>query len=296
VIDTVLMPGALGATNWGMLSGDPKKGMAYVISGELPSIIRMAVAQPLVATGATPFERGQSIYSSTCAGCHGPDRRGSESFPSLVDITQRLPRDAIQQVVQRGRGHMPAFPHVREAYMADMMAFLANDHSAGPPRAAPNGKANPANPPIPRWRSDYGLMTSLTTKNPVIRPPWSQVTAYDLNTGDIVWQRPIGTDRNYKAAIDGPTGLFGRVGSALTAGGLMFVATGRDRTLHALDLKTGKTVWTGSLPAEPAGLPSVYAAGGRQFILVPAANSRPPAPGEPPARNAFVAFALPATR
>ena len=138
-------------------------------------------------------------------------------------------------------------------------------------------------------------MTSLTTKNPMIKPPWSQVTAYDLNTGDIIWQRPIGNDPNYKGPANGPTGLFGRVGSALTEGGLMFVATGRDRTLHALDLKTGKTLWTGALPAEAAGLPSVYATGGRQFILVPAANSRAGGAGDSQAHNAFVAFALPAT-
>lgn len=76
----------------------------------------------------------------------------------------------------------------------------------------------------------------------------------------------------------------------LTATGLMFVATGRDQTLHALDTRTGKTLWTAPLPAQAAGLPAVYAVKGRQFVLVPAANG--PGFGGTAGRNAFVAFAL----
>jgi quinoprotein glucose dehydrogenase len=290
-IETVQMPGALGATNWGMLSGDPKRGMAYVISSEMPSIIKLAISQPIVPVGMKPYERGQSIFAQACAACHGADRKGNDVYPSLIDVTKRLPRDYISQTIARGRGHMPQFPQIRGAIMTDVIAYLSDDvNAAYDPLTMPE-RSNPTLAPVKRWRSDYGLMTSPTTRNPIIKPPWSQVTAYDMNTGAIVWQRPIGNDPTYKGKFDGPTGLFGRIGSALTASGLMFVATGRDQTLHALDLRTGKTLWTGALPAQATGLPSIYAVKGRQFVLVPAASG-PGATGEK-GHNAFVAFALP---
>ncbi len=283
------MPGALGAANWGMLSGDPKRGMAYVISAELPSIIRLALARPIVPTGATPYERGKSIFMQACQGCHGADRKGNDVYPSLVDVTRRLPRETMTATIMSGRGHMPQFPAIRTSLMRDMLAFLGDDVNAPNDAAGPSG-AKPT-PAVPRWRSDYGLMFSPTTHNPIVKLPWSQVTAYDLNTGEIAWQRPIGNDPGYTGPKKGDTGLFGRVGSALTATGLLFVATGRDQTLHALDTSTGKTLWTAPLPAQATGLLSIYAVKGREYVLVPAASG--PGYSGSKGHNGFVAFALP---
>ena len=292
--DTIQFPGALGATNWGMLSGDPTRGFAYVVSGELPSIIKLATSQPIVPVGIKPYERGASIYKQACAACHGPDRSGNDSMPTLIDITKRTTREVIQQTVQRGRGHMPQFPQIRAALMTDLMAFLSDDPNAAYDLLAVPERSNPAATQVKRWRSDYGLMFSPSTRNPIIKPPWAQITAYDLNSGKIAWQRPIGDDPNYAGPRNGPTGLFGKVGTVLTASGLLFAATGRDQTLHALDSRSGKMLWTAPLPAQAAGLPAVYAVRGRQFLLVPAASG-PGFKGEP-GRNAFVAFALPAKK
>jgi len=298
VIDTVQMPGNIGATNWGMLTGDPKTGMAYVISTDVPSIIKLQQVSRIVAQGATPYERGKAIYAQVCSACHGAERQGSDGAPSLLGVSTRLAPDVVSGVVQRGRGHMPAFPQVSGPAMGELMAYLAenrNARGASAPESAAGAVKVEAQPA--RWRTDYGYVISRTTGNPMIKPPWSQVTAYDMNTGEIAWQRPIGDDPDYKGPRNGPTGSApARIGSALTASGLMFVATAKDRTLHALDSRTGKTLWTGALPGTPAGLPSIYAAGGRQFVLVPAASSRPAAPGQAsPLRNAFVAYALPRT-
>ncbi|WP_165842981.1 PQQ-binding-like beta-propeller repeat protein [Phenylobacterium deserti] len=301
--DVVQMPGNLGATNWGMLFANPKKGMAYVISTDIPSIIKLTQADPRTITyGATPLARGDSIYLKNCALCHGFDRNGSETAPSLVNISERLTPEQMASVINQGRGHMPAFPWVAGSTMTDILAYLVNDRSADGRLVKQAAAAYPEKPEQAeadrRWRTDYGYVLSKTTSNPMIKPPWSQLTAYDLNTGDIVWQRPIGTDTKHPRSKDGPTGLApARVGSLITASGLIFVGTGRDQTLHAIEANSGKTVWTSPLPGAAAGLPSMYSVRGRQFLLVPAASSRPStAPGQGPTRNAFVAYALPAGR
>ena len=47
----------------------------------------------------------------------------------------------------------------------------------------------------------------------------------------------------------------------------MFHAGG-DGKLRAYDSETGKVLWTGALPAGSQGIPAMYEAGGRQYLLV----------------------------
>ena len=106
-----------------------------------------------------------------------------------------------------------------------------------------------------------------------IGPPWSEITAYDLNTGNIKWRIPAGqVNAPPELGIPANTGShFPRSGPLVTAGGLLFVATGSDKKLRAYDRDTGKEVWSRDLPATSEGMPATYEVNGRQFIVVPVA-------------------------
>jgi quinoprotein glucose dehydrogenase len=150
-----------------------------------------------------------------------------------------------------------------------------------------------------RFTSPYDFMFTSTYLSP-IGPPWSEIVAYDLNTGDVKWRVPHGSvAAPAELGIPADSGAhWPRGGLLLTGGGLLFAASGSDKTLRAYDRKTGKVVWTFPLPAASDGVPASYEAGGRQFILVPvaAANGWNPArfPTLPPApEGAYIAFALP---
>jgi quinoprotein glucose dehydrogenase len=83
----------------------------------------------------------------------------------------------------------------------------------------------------------------------------------------------------------------------VTAGGLLFIASGPDRTVHALDKDTGKTLWESELDANPDGIPAVYEVGGREYVAFYAAVSGEKEsvtykPGKPGAQGYYV-FALP---
>jgi quinoprotein glucose dehydrogenase len=135
----------------------------------------------------------------------------------------------------------------------------------------------------------------------IIGPPWSQLTAYDLNTGRILWQIPHGG-----VAALGDTGkntgsVAPRGGVVVTGGGLVFSGSPSDRKFRAYDQDTGKVLWEYDLPGAPEGVPAVYQVDGREFIAVPtgggsvfqprAAANRPlPAAGP----GQYVVFALPA--
>ena len=92
--------------------------------------------------------------------------------------------------------------------------------------------------PEVRYNSGYGLGGSVT------RPPWSTLTAYDLNKGTIKWQVPAGDDPVMAAQGIHNTGARGlRVGLVPTVTGIIFMVGG-DYKIHAYDEDNGKEIWT----------------------------------------------------
>jgi len=154
-----------------------------------------------------------------------------------------------------------------------------------------------------RYKSPFGFMV---TNNGLIaiKPPWTTFTAYDLNTGKIKWQIPLGEVPELAARGITDTGShFPKVGPVVTAGGLIFTGT-RDRYIRALDEDTGKELWKTEMEAGVEGMPAIYEIGGREYVVYCAA-ARSTAhthavPGHPaatdPVAGAYVAFALPAEK
>jgi quinoprotein glucose dehydrogenase len=152
--------------------------------------------------------------------------------------------------------------------------------------------------PPSRYMSDYGVMASAT------KPPYTTITAYDLNSGDIKWQVPNG-DHAPTIAAGGPTntgGLGARNGMVVTKSGLVFHAGG-DGKFRAYDDETGRVLWTGTFAGNAPGVPVSYEAKGRQYVVMisnlsgsgsqagsaaDAAGSPTPAPP-----SGMIAFALP---
>ena len=130
-------------------------------------------------------------------------------------------------------------------------------------------------------------------------PPWSTLTAYDLNTGTIAWQVPNGGVTELEAQGHNDTGArLPRGGPVVTAGGLIFAATASDHKVRAYDQDTGKVLWTYDLPTGSDGVPAVYEAGGREYIAFCVAGGegyqspREPAGAAQP-MNSYMVFALP---
>ncbi|HTA47546.1 MAG TPA: pyrroloquinoline quinone-dependent dehydrogenase [Bryobacteraceae bacterium] len=132
-------------------------------------------------------------------------------------------------------------------------------------------------------------------------PPWSTLTAYDLNSGTIRWQVPNGGVTALEKEGHGDTGARDpRGGPVVTAGGLLFAATASDHKIRAYDEDTGKVLWEYEAPTGSDGVPAVYEVAGREYIAFCVAGGdglnlggrgRGPA-SEPPA-SAYMVFALP---
>jgi quinoprotein glucose dehydrogenase len=113
----------------------------------------------------------------------------------------------------------------------------------------------------------YGWVDEATGLPP-IGPPWSQLTAYDLNAGTILWQVPNGDSLDLVArGIHGTGSRGARAGMIVTAGGLMFIGT-PDHKLRAYDADTGQVVWERDMGGPINGVPATYELGGRQYLAV----------------------------
>ena len=136
----------------------------------------------------------------------------------------------------------------------------------------------------------------------IVNPPYTTLTAYDLNSGTIKWQIGLGDDlRLVEQGITG-TGTAATVkGGIIPTGDRTAVRHGRRpqgprvRQQHRqadLELAAGRPTTSGS--------PSMYELGGRQYLLVTAsaADGRSGARGAPSGTPApptgIVVYALPA--
>jgi quinoprotein glucose dehydrogenase len=126
----------------------------------------------------------------------------------------------------------------------------------------------------------------------IISPPYTTLTAYDLNRGTIKWQIGLGDDlRLVDQGIKGTgTAATTKGGMILTATGLLFV-TAADRKVHVYDSASGQQISELPLGGTTSGAPSMYELNGRQYLLVTANAAGPGGPGTPPA--GVVAYALP---
>jgi quinoprotein glucose dehydrogenase len=300
---TIEMPGHNGGANWGGAAVDPSAGLLYVQSKELPTYIKLDTHMPrggamAVVGAATPGQPGAAVYSQNCAGCHGADRAGQAgAFPSLVDVTKRLTADQIKTTVTGGQGRMPAFSQLSPRDLDALLAYLGDPGAVSLPHADRSYDAliPLADPNAPQrfWAPVDFLFTS--NRLSAIGPPWSQLTAYDLNTGAIKWQVPLGEVSTLAAQGHTNTGShFPRGGVAATAGGLLFSATTSDRKFRAYDRDTGKVIWETSLPEGAEAVPAVYEVNGREYVVICVAAGNGMMNG-PAAERAgvYIAYALP---
>ena len=127
---------------------------------------------------------------------------------------------------------------------------------------------------------------------PCTAPPWSTLAAVDLQSGEILWQKPFGTLENLapwpiSKLIKGGVEMGGPM---ITASGLVFIAASFDGQFRAFDVSNGEELWSAELPTSGNAVPMSYVSGGRQFVVI-AAGGHWAAPTD--ASDHLIAYALP---
>jgi quinoprotein glucose dehydrogenase len=273
--DTVEMPGNNGGGNWGSGAVDPSTGTVYIESKNAPSMIKLEAHQPKRPMSGSPETDGKILYIQNCQTCHTAELTGQPpSIPSLVNVVSRISADRVKSTIQNGASPMPAFTSLSDKEVDALVAYLSDPSKAHVPPDVVALLSTPRPPPPPpppgtppqRYWTGYGYMNS-SDGLPANKPPWSTLTAYDLNKGTIRWQIPLGGVTELIAKGIKDTGSFWpRGGVVVTAGGLIFSGTISDATIRAYDKDSGKVLWEQVMPAGPEGIPAVFEVNGREYL------------------------------
>jgi quinoprotein glucose dehydrogenase len=151
-----------------------------------------------------------------------------------------------------------------------MAGLRDHDPKSGPAMA--NGQGNRVDPDGPYEGYPGGGRFSVkgpgTQQLPCQQPPWGELAAMDVNTGQIAWRVRLGvTDSLPEGKRD--TGRPGNGGAISTAAGLVFVGATDDARFRAFDARNGKELWTVKLGGAAEATPITYEGrDGRQYVAI----------------------------
>ncbi len=152
----------------------------------------------------------------------------------------------------------------------------------------------------PQAEAPYGIRVNAGWRVPLTgllckEPPYGGIAAIDLNTREMIWDRPFGTARK-----NGPFGIPSMLpfdigtpnngGGVITASGLFFIGAATDDLFRAIDVETGERLWEAELPAGGQATPMTFEARGKQFVVINAGGHDFM---ETPIGDYFIAYALP---
>jgi quinoprotein glucose dehydrogenase len=175
-----------------------------------------------------------------------------------------------------------------------------------PPAEPPSGLGPPGGLGAPGGLGSRRSGTFLQGSIPLIKPPYDRITAYDMNTGEMLWQKTHGTTgdniRNNPALAGVEDierlGSYGRIFiGTLTTGSMVIAGEGATHTnsngdtvalLRAYDKTTGADIQGNvEIPAKQTGSPMTFMHNGKQYIVLAVSHEGANAGGE------LIAYTLP---
>ena len=200
--------------------------------------------------------------------------------------------DPVHQIVIVNSSHVLNYNRLIPRKLADIMGLKpvakpSYENVAGPVAQAGTPYAVSVSP----------FLSPLLT--PCNQPPYGTISAVDLNTRKLLWQKPFGTMRDsgpllLRTGLPIPMGVPNIGGAVITASGLAFIGATQEHMFHAYDIHSGKELWKGRLPAGGNANPVSYwsTPSGRQFIVIAAGGHGGILSGY---SDQLIAYALPHT-
>ncbi len=274
--------GLHGGGEWTGACVDAPTGRLYVSANHLAWTISVYRDDDPPDDPKAAKTRGQLVFETACASCHGTNRIGFGTAPPLRGLRHHLNDEAVIKLIKTGRNLMPAQPDMSEADLKVLVDFLMLRDRPLPPAGPKPDRPRYSFNGYPKFLDQGGY--------PANKAPWGTLHCIDLNTGRLLWSVPLGEHEELTAQGVKGTGTENFGGAIVTAGGLVFCAGTRDSKIRAFDKDTGEELWSAKLPWVGTAAPATYEVKGRQFLVIPATGG-----GKlgTPTGDAYVAFALP---
>ncbi|HSJ66097.1 MAG TPA: PQQ-binding-like beta-propeller repeat protein [Anditalea sp.] len=285
---TIIFPGFDGGAEWGGPAVDPQSNILYVNANEMPWILQMWDAEPESSSAESHLEAGKSLYRQHCMVCHGEDRKGTDTNPSIVNAHLNYNQESLRDLINTGRRMMPSFQHLNVNEKNAIISYVGNVKELQEKPFINESSPIEEFRKLPYNISGYNKFKS-KEGYPAIAPPWGTLTAINLNTGEHVWKSTLGVDKEMEEMGAEETGTENYGGPVVTAGGVLFIAATRDNMFRAFNKKTGELLWEAELPASGFATPATYQINGKQYVVIACGGGKLGTKSG----DAYVAFSLP---
>jgi quinoprotein glucose dehydrogenase len=271
-----------GGAEWTGACIDADTGRLYVTANHMGWAITVFRDDDPPDDPKAPKTRGHAVYETTCAQCHGANRRGMGFSPPLRGLRHRLSDEAVTNLIRTGKNAMPAQSQMSDDDLKALLDFLMLRDRPLPPAPPKPERPVYSYAGYPKFYDHEGY--------PANKPPWGTLNCIDLNTGKLMWKVPLGEYPELTARGVPTTGTENYGGAIVTAGGLVFCSGTRDHKIRAFGKDTGAELWSARLPWVGNAPPATYQVNGRQFVVIAATGGNKLGT---PYGDAYVAFALP---
>jgi quinoprotein glucose dehydrogenase len=263
--------GLQGGAEWPGAAADPRNGILYVTSNELPWLVRTNLLDTRSTRASVAQVPGDALYQAACAECHQAtgggthetEHQGNLHYPVLNGLTALRSQETLTSKAEFDLQHQ-GLKLKREINRGDLETlygyFSALDKAADRDRAF--------------TVSGFWQVLLDDQGRPGSKPPWGQLTAIDLNTGRKRWQVPFGAYENLIRNGSPVKGQRNTGGVIATAGGLLFATGTVDNRIRAFDADDGRELWSYKLPAAGSTPPSTYLLDGVQYLVVVAGGGQ----------------------
>lgn len=128
---------------------------------------------------------------------------------------------------------------------------------------------------------------------PCQKPPWGELAAVAVASGEVLWRVPLGVTEQLPEARR-RTGRPNVGGALATAAGLVFIGASNDRRFRAFEARTGRELWTTELPRSAHAAPITYlGTDGKQYVAIVAAGALSIDDSGAADAQSLIAYALP---
>jgi len=102
---------------------------------------------------------------------------------------------------------------------------------------------------------------------PCWNPPYGTLSAYDLNSGKLLWKKPFGEVQKWGFYMPESWGSVTIGAPLVTKSGLIFIGASMDARVRAIDLKSGDVLWQAQVDAPAVASPATYVYKGNQYVV-----------------------------
>ena len=109
--------------------------LSKLLRGLIPELtigLALVVGVALASPTSSDASKGQEVYKSKCAGCHGPDGKGQTSMGKMMKVkdlgsaeVQKQSDKELYDIIAKGKSPMPGFAsQLKESQIDDVVAYL----------------------------------------------------------------------------------------------------------------------------------------------------------------------------